>query len=340
MPCFCTVPADVANARFSRAFMVAPPPPPQLLLAAAIPALDPDSRLDMRIDAGFNPTVLPNLDFAGGALAQIGMTLNLAAGSFALDNLPQLEFEMQQAAASIQTILWPRFRDLLDLKIQPLINFAVIARLLLDLEALGIDPFLVTASPPAPTINSFDLKLPLPKLKMAQLLAKLPNLLALNTILDIPPLGDPTSVAALKNRLDGLAQLTPPSLFIPIPVLMKLALVLESLATIHQTFADGVSPTTLDRIRMMMRVWSTFPIPIPLQALALKAKLDLLPPLEDIKLGESVAGTMSSAFAASTFSPPKLAIAPFLNVVMALYGSMQIAVDMEPFDVCSICNCN
>jgi hypothetical protein len=40
---------------------------------------------------------------------------------------------------------------------------------------------------------------------------------------------------------------------------------------------------------------------------------------------------------AASFSPPKLAIAPFLNVMIALHASLQMALDMEPFDLCGLC---
>ena len=96
---------------------------------------------------------------------------------------------------------------------------------------------------------------------------------------------------------------------------------------------------TISTIERMLSVWGKFDIPIPAGALQLNAMLTTLPTLEDIKLGESIAGSSSFALAAAGFTPPTLAIAPFMNVVMALHGGLQMALPMEPFDMCSMCNC-
>ncbi|MEJ8472488.1 hypothetical protein [Roseibium algae] len=317
-----------------------PTAPLSLQLAAALPGLDPANRLDMQIAAGFNPTTIPKMYFGGGGLANISMMLSMMVGTFVLDDLPQLEFQMEQAATSITRNLWPRLGWLATLRMQPLLNYSLIARLVLDLRALGIDPFSVTAFPSSTLSPNFRFALTPPHLKMAGFVASLPRLMTLSESLNIPPLGETGAVSALQNRLSGLASLSPPSLLIPMPLLTKLALVLESLATINMAFGDGFSPSTLGRVRLMLSLWSKFGIPIPLPALALSQKLDLLPSLEDIQLGESVAPSLGAAFAGLNFSPPKLAIAPFLNIVLALHGSLQFAIDMEPFDMCSMCPCS
>jgi hypothetical protein len=348
MPCFCTVPADAVRQRFSLSMSpLLPPIPLSMKLALALPALTPENRLDMQIAAGFNPASLPNIDFGGGPLAQIAMTLSLMGGTFALDDLPLLEFQMAQAAASITQNIWPRLGWLASLKTQPLINYSLVARMVLDLSALGIDPFDVSSFPGMPeggaSMGSFRFVLTPPHLRMANLLAGLPLLMQMNEALALPPFGEAGAVSALNNRLSVLAQLTPPSLAIPMPVLTKLALVLNSLATIQGAFGeDAFSPATLNRVRMMLSLWGQFSIPFPLPALALNAKLDPLPALEDIRLGERLAGSMSFAFAEGHFSPPQLSIAPFMNVVLALGGSLQMALDMaamEPFDMCALCPC-
>lgn len=339
MPCFCTVPASALTNRFNPGFVpILPSTPLTLQLAAALPALAPDARLDMKIDTGFANMVIPNIDFGGGPMAQIAMTLSMMAGSFTLDNIPQLQMDMQQAAESFNHNLWPRLQPLMQLKIQPLLNFAIVARLVLDLQALGIDPFRVDTFPPAPMVHSFQFRLTPPKIKMARLMAGLPPLMKLTEVLNIPPLGDPGAVSAMNNRLNALSQLTPPKLIVPMPVLARMAMVLESLATIQEAFGDGFSPMRLGQIRAMMRVWTNFPIPIPLAALPLKAKLDALPPMEDIRLGEQIAGS-SGGTLSMPFSPPKLAILPFMNVMLALSASMEMALDMPPFDMCSMCSC-
>ncbi|NSX53696.1 hypothetical protein [Parasulfitobacter algicola] len=320
-----------------------PAVPLSLQLAVAMPALDPDARLDMQIAAGFEAMRLPNIDFGGGAMAQIAMTLSMMAGTFAIDDLPQLDFQMQQAAESFNRNVWPRLGWLTTLKIQPLLNFAIIARLVLDLRSLGIDPFAIEslAPPPARIRHNFRFALSPPKLRMARILAGLPQLINLPLALNIPALGDPGAMSAMNNRLNGFARLTPPKLIVSMPMLTKLAMVLESLATIEEAFGDAFSPAGIERVRSMLRLWGGFPIPIPpLPALALNAKLDALPPLEDIRLGEQMAGSMSGTTLNMRFSPPKLAIMPFMNVMLALNASMTMSLDIPPFDMCSMCPCS
>jgi len=177
-------------------------------------------------------------------------------------------------------------------------------------------------------------------LQMAKIVAGLPTIMQLSETLALPPLGEPGAATALSNRLNAFASLTPPSLVIPMPLLRKLIFALESLATINAAFGDDAfSSATLARIQIMFARWNSFQLPIALPelALALNAKLDLLPTMENIRLGEAIAS--SPNMFAVHFSPPKLAIAPFLNVVLALKASLQFAIDMEPFDMCSLCNC-
>lgn len=341
MPCFCTAPADVARMRFNPGMSIMMPTAPlSLQLAAALPAIDPAARLDMQIAGGLENMRLPNINFGGGPMAQIAMTLSMMAGSFTIDSLPRLDFEMQQTADSFNHNIWPRLGWLTTLRIPPLLNLAIIARLVLNLQSLGIDPFNVQAFPPAPAqmSNSFRFALTPPMLQMARLLAGLPSLMNLTAALNIPPLGETGSVPAMNNRLSGFAQLTPPKLIVPMPMLLRLAMVLESLATIQAAFGDAFSPAGLGSIRAMLRLWSGFQIPmlLPALALALNAKLDALPPMEDIQLGESIAGSAGAALS-MPFSPPKLAIMPFMNVMLALRASMSMALDMEPFDQCSMC---
>ena len=341
MPCFCQFPASLARNRFSMGLTPVLPPPPSLRLAVALPSFDPAKRADIQIDTGFAPTRLPNIDLGGGPLAQMALTLNMAVGTFKLDDLPMLDFQMQQAAKSFHRNIWPRLSFLTKFKIQPLINFAIVARLVLDLRALGIDPMKMQAGdiPIAPAGANYRFRLSPPKLMMAKLAAGLPNLLKLNETLNVPPLGDPEHVTQMRNRLNALSTMTPPTLQIPFPMILKLAMVLESLAKIKEAFGDDpFSPATRGRIDAMLRFFARLNIPIPMPALALKKKLEVLPPMEDIRLGERMAGS-SGLSTLSRFTPPKLAISPFLNVMLALHAALNIAVDLETWDQCADCNC-
>lgn len=342
MPCFCNTPADAARMRFNTGMsLLLPTVPLSMQLVAALPGLDPAKREDIQIEAAFESMRLPTINLGGGPLASIALTLSLAVGTFKIDNLPQLEFEMQQSAESFSKNVWPKLGWLTSLKIQPLLNLALAARLALDLQAQGIDPFNVQAGdlPEAPTSSSFNFRLTPPQLAMARLLAGLPSLLKMNEALNLPPIGDPESMSSMSHSLNGLAGLSPPSIQIPFPLILKLAMVLESLAKIQEAFGDeALSPSGMSSINAMLSLWARFNIPIPMPALALNTKLEGLPPLDDINLGEKIAGSSGTDFS-SSFSPPKLAILPFLNVMIALHAALKLAVDIEPFDQCASCNC-
>ncbi|MEM7059644.1 MAG: hypothetical protein AAF557_18825 [Pseudomonadota bacterium] len=332
MSCFCYVPASLLRNRFSMGLTPVLPAPPSLKLAVALPALDPAERADVQIDAGFEPVRLPNIDLGGGPLAQMALSLNMAMGTFKIDDLPMLEFQMDQAAKTFHKNIWPRLGFLTSFKIQPLLNFALVARLVLDLRALGIDPMEMKAGdiPMASGSSNYRFRLSPPKLAMAKLAAGLPNLLKLDETLNIPPLGDPEHVTQMRNRLNALSTLSPPTLQIPFKMILKLAMVLEALAKIQEAFGDDpFSPASRGRINAMLRFFARLNIPIPMPALALKAKLEVLPPMEDIKLGERMAGS-SGLSTLSRFSPPKLAISPFLNVMLALHAAFNITLDVDP----------
>ena len=348
MPCFCDAASSQARQSLNMGITpLLPPPPLSMKLALALPALTPDNRLDMQINAGFDPARLPSINFGGGGgLMQIAMTLSLMAGTFTLDDLPTLELEMAQASESLMSNVWPRLGWLTTLKIQPLLNFTIVARLALDLQALGIDPFNIESFPDMAHGASPNLRFALtpPKLAMARFVAALPNLLSMNAALNLPPLGEQGGAASsntLSDALLSLSNLQPPSLAISMPALQKLALVMQSLATIQEAFGPGAFlPPMFPRIERMLAVWASMRLPMPpLDAIALHAKLEALPSMEDIQLGEQIAGSSSMAAFGAGFSPPKLAFAPFLNVVLALNGSFQMALEIDPFDMCSMCPC-
>ena len=337
MPCFCYVPADVARARFNVGIPVLMPPPLSLRMVAAFPALMGDPRLDVQINTGFEPMRLPNLVLPSGGLASIAMAISCNVGTFAFDDIPMLEMQLEQVAASLTRNIWPYLGWLTTFKMQPLLNMSLIARLVIDLQAMGLDPMTLAMPPAAPAINSLRLNVSPPKLAMAKLVAGLPRLVTMMEALNLPPLGETGAVPALNNRLQALATVPVPRLSIPYPMLLKLALVLESLATIQEAFG-AVSPATFQMIDSMMRMWTTFPLTIPMEALTLADKLKLLPLMDDIRLGEEIAGR-AGATMAMPFSPPKLAIAPFLNIVAALQPALTMAIDLPVFDQCAACNC-
>lgn len=345
MVCFCEQAVMPLNRFVSPAFGIALPPiPPTLQLAVALPGLDEAQRLDMRLEAEIASFAMPNITMPSGGLMNLAMTLTMLSGSFTFDDLPMLEFQMEQAAQSLQRNVWPAIGHFTGLPLIPLLNYAIVARLVLDLTAMGIDPFVIDMPPPAPSyLPTFKYSLPTPQLAMARFFAGLPRLLDLPLALDLPPLGDPGAGSALTNRLEPMSNLVPPNLVLPIPQLMRLATVLPALMTIEEAFgADAMTPSKMQWVRAMLTRWSTFPIPIPypMQALALTQKLDALPAIEDVHLGMDMASAMSpDAWTNMLITPPKLLIAPFLNMVLALSASLQLDLGMEPFDMCSLCPC-
>ncbi|SFH80051.1 hypothetical protein [Albimonas pacifica] len=326
MPCFCHAPASAARMQFSAGLPTIGTPPLALQMAAALPALTAEPRADLALAAGMGSLRLPGVSMPG--LGGLGATLSLTMGSFALGDLPRLEFQMQQMAGSFAANVWPRLGWLASLPLGPLMNLSLVARLALTLQGIGLDPF--TMGPPAvPALGAMRFALTAPQLAMARMLAGLPPLAALLPALNLPPLGE-GGAAALANHLGGLAALSPPALAIPMPVMMRLGMALEALGTIQAAFGP-LTPATFGRISAMLRMWGGVSMALPLGALALSAQLDALPALEDVTMGAGMAG----AFAG--FAPPRLPAMGFLSVMLALQGGLAMSLDMPVFDQCALC---
>ena len=364
MPCFCeSSVTEVQKSLHMGILPMLPPPPLSMALGVALPSLTPENRLDMQIATGFDPSVLPPLYFGekplfGMAFNRSGLpplnlgsmpllllaqTLSMLSETFSLDDLPALEMEMAETAQSIERNVWPCLGRLTSFRMEPLLNFANIARLTLDLQSLGIDPFAVDALPPYPqgAFPHFNFALTAPQVSMARTVALIPNIMSLNETLSLPPLNEPGSFEMMSGYMSNLAALTPPNLAVQFPKLQKLALVIQSLDTIEEAFGpDAFGPWMLDRIETMLAVWNGFSMPLPpLEPLALNAKLESLPSLEAIQLGlESAQGAaMAMVTFDASFSPPDLAITPFLNLTQALSGSFQKVLEIDPFDMCGHC---
>lgn len=339
MPCFCAAPAEQARGRFAVGLGAVMPPPPALRMVAAFPALAAGSRADLRMEAAMSSMTLPDIALGGGGLSQFAMSVSLMGGTFALTDLPKLDFQMQRSASSFAANVWPRLGWLTTLRLTSLLNLGLAARLALDLRAMGLDPFeMGGGGPPAPpALPSMAFRLSGPQLARARLLAGLPALPPMMAALNLPPLGEAGALPALSNQLGLLAGLSPPALAIPMPLILRLAMAMEALALARQAFGD-LSPMAFQRADAMLRMWAGFPLPLPLGALALAGKLDLLPDLEAVQAGGAMAGCMAGAFA-TPFSMPKLAILPFLSAMLAVQGAMGLALDMPALDQCAACPC-
>ncbi len=341
MVCFCKQPAAAIPSVIRPSFSMALPQVPlQMQLAVALPAITPENRLDMQLGAYLSNLNLPTLSMPNAGLFQIAPMLALVAGTFPLMDLPALEFSLQQMGDTMMTHVWPHLGWLTSLKIGPLLNFALAARMVLDLRALGIDPFDMSYAMPPVSYpgHHFRMSMPMPQLSMARIMLGLPSLLSLTETFQLPTLGDDGSFPGMMSALHGLASVRPPQLGLSFPQLSKLALVLNSLATIKMAFGDlGLSGAGLAPIRAMMRFWGALPFPMPpMPALALNAQLDALPSLESIQLGE---GLMSPTIFAPMmgFTMPQIGFLPVANLMLGLSASLQLVLDMDPLDPCSLC---
>ncbi|MEM9050142.1 MAG: hypothetical protein AAGC92_15660 [Pseudomonadota bacterium] len=339
MSCFCAFPTELTQRSAARMnFRVTPPRVPlqmKLALAAGM-AIDAE-RADFRINAGLETLQLPSVAL-GSKLFSLAASLNIAGGAFTLDDLPKLEVQMRQTAHSFNSAIWPKLSFLTRINPMPVINLALIARLALQLKALKIDPMNPTgmAPPPAIPAHVMAFRLSPPKLAAVKLAIGLPPLFKLAEKMNIP-LGDPVGPSALSNRLGLLAGLTPPKLVVAWPQALKLAMVLEALAKIKEAFGpDAMTPGGQTRIAAMLKTWMRLALPVPMPALALSEKLALLPKLEDVKAGTALASHPALA-AMAGFTPPKLAIVPFLNVMVALRAAMGLKLEVPTSD-CLICS--
>jgi hypothetical protein len=339
MSCFCDTTATLAQHSVARMSLRFTPPviPIQMKIVAALGlAMDPN-RVDIRIAAAIQNIQTPPI-MIGGRLASIAASLQLAGGVFKIDDIPMLDFQMKQAAASFMTNVWPRLAPLSLRSLLPIINLALIARLVLQMKALGIDP-LNLATAPAPNSvppSSFAMRLTPPQLKLAKILIGLPPLITLAQTLKIP-LGEQTSASMARNHLMALAKLQPPTLPIAMPRLLRLASLFESLGTIQEAFGpDAMTPVGLTRISAMLKPFLRLALPIPLPALKLAEALALLPPLDAVKIGAE--NMNAPAWAKMSFTPPRLAIAPFLNVMVALNLSLNKLLGIPVLDACAACN--
>jgi hypothetical protein len=273
----------------------------------------------------------------GSQLASVAMTLQLAGGTFAIDDIPTLALQMQEMAASLSRNVLPRLAPLLSAPILPVVNLAVLARLVLQLKALGIDPVtLATAPPPAATPpGTFAVRLTPPQIAAMKLAVGLPPIAALAETLKVP-LGDQALAATMRNHFAMLAKLEPPRLPIAMPALLRLPVLIEALAVIEEAFGAGATtPAGLARIQASLTPWLRLALPVPLPALKLAETLPLLPPPEAVRAGTALAN--APMWGKMAFTPPRIAVMPFLNVALALKGSLQQLLGIPVLDACDAC---
>lgn len=339
MSCFCKIPAQQIPRIFPPGFGIALPQVPIQLMIA--PALFPAGRLDMQMNAMMDGLALPPMGFAGGSgLLGIAPVLSMIGGTFPLHDLPMMQASLDQMAATMTQNLWPMAGWLASLKMAPLLNFALAARLFLNLKDLGIDPLSLAMPAAPPPAASFAFALSKPRLQMARMLMGLPALAMLTETFALPPLGDPDAMSGMHNMMMGLASIRPPSIGISFPMLQKLALALSSLAVINEAFGEmAFTKGGLASISATLSGLAGLPMPFPpAPALALMPMLDALPDLPSVVAGAEMMtpGFMSPMM---SFSMPKLGFLPIASLMVGLGASIQMALDMPAFDLCEFCPC-
>lgn len=322
MVCFCHVPLAASagmTANLSLAF--SPPTVPLQLRAALALGLGSTPRLDMGIAAYFASIRLPSVALNGGLMAQ----LKLALPAFDLFDLPRLQAQLALAAASFNGTVLPKLGFLLRIRLAPLINLAAIARLSLALPAVGLS-FGSAGIPPLPPRLNLRFALTPPLVKLGHMLVGIPVAFKLAETFGSGRAG----FTGLHAHLSAMARIAPPT--INLALMLRLALVLDCIATIRAAFGiNALTPSGLASIAASLRAWLALPLPNPMPNLMLAPKIDLLPPLPDIKLGAAMAG---SSF---TLALPHIPLMASLSAVLALQANFAavFGVGLCPAGACT-----
>lgn len=298
-----------AMAQF-RAGMALDPILLQLKLAAQVSA-----QADVNAILGLEGGRLPNVTIAGGGpLMQMAMMVKLTPGTFSLFDPIKLQEELALSAKTMASSRTAKlFAIIAKLDVALLMKMSLIARLMLQLKLKGLDPmsasFSETMNASAASGSSSVPALMMPKLR---LLAGLPTIVQAMETLKVP-LGDPAAArSTLSARMSMLASITPPRLPLPPPLILKAVAKLEMIAKIQEAFgADAFTPAGHARIKAMLSAMARLKLNVKL-----KPALPL-PPMEDIKMGEKIAGSSFMKAGISGVGLPKLAILPAINATLA-----------------------
>lgn len=336
-----------------------------LKLAAMLPGMSGDAWMKATLAATAPhiqlPAILPS---GGGGMMSMMMRLAVVAPMFPLTDVRRLVAEIQQAVTSLMAQVMPQAQALRGIPGPQLQNMALAARMTLALRAQGIYPMALAnldfsfaaqagvASPQSrmtaalafaarlPKITVAPFALPLPKVNLALTMAALAPMATAPQAMGLPPAPDPNLARMLMNQLAALSTVPMPPLPLPVDELLALAAKLEDLETIKLAFGeDALTPAGVARVNAMLRFMAQLRIPIPLPAVALQAKIDALPKIDDIKLGAQAAKGAGMNLAASmTAQVPPVPILPLLEALAALSGVLQKALKVPPLGPCDACN--
>ena len=334
----------MATLRASACVAIKPPVISAKLTAAAalVVGLNPE-RNDIKLGQFVANATLPRVVMPSAPLMQLSAMLALAPGVFTLDNIPKLQAELQVAANSLNGAVTPGMKAALQMNLAPLMKLSIAARLMLTLKAAGIDPMAENFNAKmAETVARMGqivppkLALIKPKLPALASLAALPQLLKMTEVMKIP-IGDPMGAQAALARLNLIAKLTPPKLAMSLSATLKIAAIVSALEAIVAAFgADAMTPAGQARISFMMSAFAKLSMAIPLPPIDI-GKIDLLPKLENVILGEQIAGSSFMAMGITGLKPPKLTIMPMLSATIAMRASLAAAIKVPPLTFCTNC---
>lgn len=311
MACFCRIPMQTApQALAAMNFSFTPPTIPLQMSAALAIGGGGSMRLDMAIAAWMQSLKLPSIKLNGGLFAQ----LKIAMGMFDLFDLPNLNAQLALGAQSLKANVLPSLQFLAKLNLSAVLRLAMIARLQLALDALKIN--LSAGMPTPPGTFSFNARFALtpPKIMLGQMILAIPIALGLSAKLGVP-------ATSLGSHFSALAKIKPPSIGISMPMMLKICMALDAIATIKLAFGiNAMTSAGLSQIAAKLRLYAALPMPnIPLPPLALMMKLDGLPSLPDLKAG---AGAIPAS--GLSVSLPVIPILPHLTLMATLAATLNL----------------
>ena len=227
----------------------------------------------------------------------------------------------------------PKLKPLAAINPLPIMQLAAVAKLKMSIDPVAWDAALGGATPASHSFaKGFALKPP--QVKLAKMVAAIPPLVNALAPLKLN-LNDTATPGLFLGHLRRLAGLQMPTLNIPLGEVLRLVAVLQAMAEIQEAFgANALTPSGLNKIAASLSAFQRLPLPDPMPDLGLAEQLDLPIP-EDIRYGAEAAGSGLGGFG---FTPPNIAVMPFMNAVVAMRLALGELIDLDPMDACGTCD--
>ena len=380
MPCFCPSQLPNLNGLLPRANLSVSAVPPQmgdllgllgltggaggmradLAMGSMLPSMDAKMWLHSRMSAA-----MPGMPFYGmPRLMSMTAQMSALGTSFPMTDPRALLADLKQTLRSMSMQLMPFITSAQAMPSLQLSNMVMAARMTLSLRAGGLCPMALSGvdmsfsnseglGNPRATLNAaissathFSAQpipafgLPFPKLNLAMYLASLAPLANAPATLGLPHVSAPNFAAMAMNLLSGLA--TIPALPLDLNKLIADLTRLSDLSAIQQAFgSDAMSSAGISRVQNMLNFMGRLRLPgLPIAALSLAPKLDILPSMDAVRTGAEVVRSGAGTFAASMrFNPSLPVILPFLSLLDALKQVLADALGTTAGAACPACKC-